>query len=81
LPLLVPLGCEQTGIRYCHSRLSGYEHDDLEIMRVVGVGLVREDLHYSDGTVVISERCRDLALHFAPGGYLEDRSLPPLLWL
>jgi hypothetical protein len=40
LLLLVPLGCEEAGILDCHGGLSRYEHDEVEIVRVVRVGFV-----------------------------------------
>src|SRR5438477_7932709 len=81
LSLLAPLRVEETRILYCDRSLPRDEHDQIEIVGVVGVGLVRQDLHYPDGSIVVSERRGDLALHFPFRRDLEYGARPPALGL
>ena len=81
LSLLAPLSVEQSSVLDGNRRLTSDEHDQVEIMGIVSVGFVGQNLHHSDGAVVIGQGCRDLALHFTLGRDLEDRSRPPALRL
>src|SRR5450759_945038 len=77
LLLLIALRIEESRVLDCDSRLAGDQHDEIQIVPVVRVDLVREDLHYSHGPVVVGEGRRNLALHFPLRRHLKDRSLPP----
>ncbi len=81
LPLLPTLRIEKSRVFDSDGRLARDQHDEIQIVPVVGVGLVREDLHHSHGPVAVGEGRSDLALHLPFRSNLEDRSLPPTLRL
>ena len=79
LPLFASLRVEQPCVFNGDCRLTRDQHDEIEVMCVVCIGLVRQDLHYTDCPVAVGEWCRYLALHFTLGRHLENGALPPLL--
>ena len=81
LSLLAALGVEEPGILDGDSGLPRDEHDQVEVVGIVGVLPVGKNLHHADGAVVIGQRRGDLALYLTLRGDLKDRTGPPALWL